>query len=144
MKLFVRLLLMVLVGCIPRIDQELEPFVDSYVQDAKEHGWLVQGHVDQMYSVRVTKNLPENILGRSFDDKRILISEDILCDFNLLRAVMYHEMSHNVFGLKHCVCSNNSIMNAIVTNTPDIYSIDIVWDWYVDEMFKQIKKEYKK
>lgn len=35
-------------------------------------------------------------------------------------------------------------MNAIVTNTPDIYSIDIVWDWYVDEMFKQIKKEYKK
>lgn len=141
MKKVFLFLSIILFSCKPKIDPVLKPVVEDFMKTSKQYGWDIKNHIDSTDWILVKEDLPVTILGRSIGNSKILINKSIIKDSLLLRAVMYHEMGHNVFDLPHCVCGEFSIMNTFVTNHSHLYRSKKLWNQCVDEMFSQISNK---
>ncbi len=139
MKKLLITITILLTSCTAEISPELQPIVDDFIEDAALYGWPVKRHINRMDRIKVVDTLPEDTLGRSYGNYMILIS-DKLVNKNQLRATVYHELGHNVFGLEHCACYDFSIMNGESTLDPSVY--DYLWDACVYELFKQVEENY--
>jgi hypothetical protein len=90
------------VGLGPDIDPVLEPHVNAWQELMLDQGLDVSRPFSRLRSIDLT-DLEPGIAGVShIGANRIRISDQVLDlgDFTL-RAAVYHELGHSVFGLKH-------------------------------------------
>ena len=147
----VGLILLSLVSCakpIPKmvsIDPTFQPYVDSFVADAKSVG--VNVTIDNL-SIHFTNGLAKETLGEctTFTNNATPTIQIDAQDWpnesdDYRKIVLYHELSHCVLNRAHVTtgtivngrCVVTSIMYPDIESQTDMYTDN--WNYYVQELF---------
>lgn len=125
------------------IDSRLAPYVNEFIEDCKLRNINIDRYLRKVDMIYVGDNPYDRdaIIGYWFNrTNTIQISPKIIGDTVQLKATVYHELGHALFGFQHICGVPNLIMNSVST-VEDIQYFKDYWDCAVDEFFNY--KDYK-
>lgn len=97
--------------------------------------------IENLYGIIILDLKPYKLLGltiyHSSINGLIVLDERLLYDFNLFKFVLYHELGH-WFGLKHCNCTNDIMLNKY--SKEDVKILIKNWNFSVKLFFEKIKE----
>lgn len=127
------------------MDGDVEPFLEQFVEDAKDRGFYVRSfliqRIDSIYFHNSLKNTP--VIGTVSEDmKTIYLNPNIRDNSLLLRTTIYHEIGHVIKKSGEHTC--NSCYDIMSENAPEDdskYLDDEFWALKLDEYFKWLNSE---
>lgn len=123
------------------IDNRLAELVDEYIVEARERNIDVIPFLMTMDSILISNQINYPTLGIATKDrKNVFIADYCLIEPIILRAVLFHELTHAIFNTDHFGCYDTSIMNEGAPESFYIYKDEVLWEKMLDEMFGVEKK----
>lgn len=121
----------------PMIDVTLQPYVDEYIAEAAERCIDVTPHINNMQYILFSNFLQYPTLGiATLDGYVVAISPYCALDKAVLRAVVFHELTHSVFNQGHTNKSKNDLMRDSAPLNFRIYDDMDYWESVLDELFE--------
>jgi len=112
------------------IDPRLQSYVEEWKSDMRANGFEPNDAIASLRSIEVGELTDEEQLGltKYYEHKIIIDYDAIVLDNLTLRAIVYHELGHYVFGLEHGSCE----LMSETSESTDYYSAN----------WTRIKEEY--
>lgn len=133
---------------VQRVDDRLTSYIDDFKKDCAKYRSDCEEALSNIQSFAVYKSFPvsqelsEDTIGicqiTGFKNY-IMVKETALEMFHQqIRALMYHEIAHCAYELKH-VAESEKLMSAYL---PGYAALIYNWDRLVEEMFKQVEERH--
>lgn len=116
------------------IEPVLRPYVDEYIAEAAERGIDVTPHINNMSMIVFSDLLEYPLLGiATKDGYTVAIASFCIMDKSILKAVVFHELTHSIFNVGH---SGTGLMSPVAPVNFRQYDCTDFWESTLDEIFE--------
>lgn len=127
------------------MDSDVEPFLEQFVEDAKDRGFYVRSfliqRIDSIYFHNGLTGTP-TIGAVSMDMRTIYLNPDIRDNTLLLRTTIYHEIGHVIKKSGEHTCDScYDIMSQNAPKDDSKYLDNEFWALKLDEYFEWLNGE---
>lgn len=140
-KILMVLMLVITASAISQtyVDPSLCKYVDEYILEAKKRGCEeVESRIRGMNYIGYSMLLEFPVLGYCTPDQQnVLISPYCTLEEFILKAVLFHELTHACFGGGHCDCYGE-IMDAGSPSSYYPFSDEEYWQERLDFLFNNV------
>lgn len=126
------------------MDGQLEPYLIEFINEGLEREVDVSSYIlKNVDSLLFEPNYKFPLFGMQSNNKTIKIASFCAIDPIILRAVVFHELTH-VFLPEHYCDECEDLMSANAPRSFYIYSNNQYWEEQLDKIFKRIKQSRNK